>query len=51
MIILLTVGLMRKISLFKMSYFPKTYTHGKKKKKVELDLPYATKCDLKNAIH
>ena len=51
MIILLTIGLIRKISLFKMNYFPKTYTHSKNKIKVELDLPYATKCDLKNAIH
>ena len=39
MIILLTVGLIKKhISLYKMSYFPETYTHSKIKIKVELDL-------------
>ena len=47
---LLTVALIRKISLYKMSYFPKPYTRSKNKIKVELDLSnYATKCDSKNA--
>ena len=46
---LLTVGLIRKISLHKMNYFPEPYTHSKNKIKVELALSnYATKCDLKN---
>ena len=31
MIIVLTVGLMKKISLYKMSYFPQPYTHSKSK--------------------
>ena len=51
MIILLTVGLMKKISLHRMSYFPDPYTHSKNKIKVELDLSnYPTKSHLKNAI-
>ena len=44
MIILLTVGLIKKISLYKMSYFPEPYTRSKKK--VELAMP---KMWLKNA--
>ena len=49
MIILLTVGLIKKISLYKVSYFPEPYTHSKNKIKVELDLSYyATKTDLIN---
>ena len=49
-IILLTVGFIKKISLYKMSYFPELYTRRKSKKKVELDLSnYATKSNLKNA--
>ena len=44
--ILLIVGLKKKISLYKISYFLRPYTRSKKK--VELDLPnYATKSDLK----
>ena len=31
MIIVLTIGLMKKISLYKMSYFPEPYTHSKSK--------------------
>ena len=50
MIIPLTVGLMKKILLYKMSYFPEPYTCSKNKLKIELDLSnYATKLDLKNA--
>ena len=46
--ILLIVGLVNKISLYKMSYFPKRHTHSKNKMEVELDLSnYATKYDLK----
>ena len=46
MIILLKVGLVKKILLNKMSYF---HTHNKNKIKVELDLSnYAAKSDLKN---
>ena len=41
-----TVGLIKKILLYKISYFPEPYTRGEKK--VELDLSnYATKSDLK----
>ena len=41
---LLIVGLIKKISLYKMSYFPQTYSHIKSKIKVELDLSnYAAK--------
>ena len=38
MIIHLLAGLMKKISLYKMSYFPEPYTHSKSKTIVELDL-------------
>ena len=49
-IILLTVGLIKKILLYKMSYFPVPYTYSKNKIEVELDLAnYATRSDLKNA--
>ena len=37
MIIFLTVGLIKKISLYKMSYFPEPNTHSKSKIEVELD--------------
>ena len=51
MTISLTVELMKNISLYKMSYFPKAYTHSKSKIKNELDLPnYATKSNLISAI-
>ena len=44
-----TVGLIKKILSFKMSYFPEPYTYNKNKIVVELDLPnYATKSDWKN---
>ena len=44
MIIFLTVRLIIKISLYKMSYFLEPYTHSKNKMKVELDLSnYAKK--------
>ena len=50
MIILLTVGLIKKISLYKMSYFIKSYTLNKNKIKVEFDFfNYSTKFDLKHA--
>ena len=50
MIILITIGLIKKISYVKMSYFPELHTHSKNKVEVELDLSnYATKSDLKNA--
>ena len=49
MIIFLTVGLIKKISLYRMSYFLEPYTRSKKKIKVELEFSnYATKSDLKN---
>ena len=49
-IILLKVGFIKKISLYKMSYFPEPYTRRKSEIKVELDLSnYATKSNLKNA--
>ena len=48
--IVLTVGLMKKISLYKMSYFPEPYTRSKSKIKLELHLHNsAIKSDLKNA--
>ena len=48
MIIHLMVGLIKKISLYKMSHFPELYTHSKNKTKVELDWSnYAIKSDLK----
>ena len=47
MMILLTVELMKKISLY---YFPELYTPSKSKINVELDLlNYATESDFKNA--
>ena len=47
MIIHLTVGLIKKISLYKVSYFLESYSHNKSKIRVELDLSsYATKSDL-----
>ena len=49
MAILLTVGLMKKLLLYKMSYFKEPYTS---KNKIELELGlsnYAAKSDLKNA--
>ena len=47
--IVLTVGLMKKISLYKMSYFPEPYTRSKSKIKLELHLHNsAIKSDLKN---
>ena len=48
-IILLTVGLIKKLWLYKMSYFPESHTHSKDQIEVELDLSnYAIKVDLKN---
>ena len=48
MITVLIIDLIKKILLYKMSYYPKPYTRGKKKMKAELDLSnYATKFDLK----
>ena len=42
--------LIKKISLYKMSYFPEPNTHSKDKIKVALDLSsYASKSDLKSA--
>ena len=50
-IVILTAGLIKKISLYKMSYFPELCTLNKNKIKVELDLSnYVTKSDLKNTI-
>ena len=50
MIIHLIVGLIKKISLYEMSYFPGPFIHNKNKIKIELDLSnYATKYVLKNA--
>ena len=49
-IILSTVGLIKKILLYKRSYFPEPYTRCINKIKFELDLSnYATKSDLKMA--
>ena len=49
MIIYLKVRIVKKILLYKFSYFSEPYTRDKNKK-VELDLSnYATKFDLKNA--
>ena len=46
-IILLTAELIKPIQLYKISYFPEPYIHGKNKKEVELDLSiYAPKSDL-----
>ena len=50
MIIPLIIGLIKKISLYKRSFFREPYTRSKNKMKFELDLSnYATKSDLKNA--
>ena len=50
MIIFLTVGLIKKISLYKLSYFPEPNTLSKSQIEVELDLEtYAAKSDWKNA--
>ena len=47
-IVLLTVGLTRKIFFNKMNYFSKQYSHSKRKIKVELDLRnHSIKFDLK----
>ena len=49
-IILSTVGLIKKILLYKRSHFPEPYTRCINKIKCELDLSnYATKCDLQMA--
>ena len=49
MVLVLIVGLKKRISLYKMSYFSEPYTRSKSKIKVELDFSnYATKSDLKN---
>ena len=49
-VIILIVGLIKKVLLHKMSYFPEPYTCSKNEIKVELDLCiYATKSDLKCA--
>ena len=49
MIVLLTSELIKKISLYKMSYFPDPYTNSKIKTEIELDFSnYATISDLKN---
>ena len=49
MIILLTAGLIKKVLLYKMSYFTESHAHSKNKIKVELGLPKCTrKSDLKN---
>ena len=46
MIILLTIELIKKILLYKMSYIPKPYTHSRNRRKLELVLSnYATKPD------
>ena len=47
-IILSIVGLMKKISLYKMSFYPEPYNRNRKKTNVVLDLSnYATKSGLK----
>ena len=49
MIIHLVVGLIKRILLCKMSYFPELHTHSKNKIKVYLNLSsYTTKSDLQN---
>ena len=48
-IIVLTVGLIKKIYLYEMSYFTEQYMHSKNKIEVEMDLSNsAKKSDLKN---
>ena len=50
MMISLSVGLIKKILLYKMSYFPESYTCSKIEVEVEFNLSnYATKSDVKNA--
>ena len=50
MIIHLIVGLIKKILLCKISYFPEPYDHSKNEEKVVLNLSnHATKSDLKSA--
>ena len=50
MVIRLKDGLIKNISLYKTTYFPKPYTHSKIKLNVELDLSnYAAKSNLQNA--
>ena len=36
-IVILIVGLIKKISLYKISYFPEPYIHSKKNKEIKLD--------------
>ena len=49
MMISLSVGLIKKILLYKMSYFPEPYTCSKIEVEVEFNLSnYATKSDVKN---
>ena len=49
MVILVIVGSIKKILLYKTSYFPEPYTRSKNKIKAELYLSnYATKSDLNN---
>ena len=51
MIILLIVEMIKKVLLYKMSYFPEPYNHSTHKIKVKLDLfNEVTKCDLKSAL-
>ena len=51
MIIRLIARLMKKISLYKMSYYPGPSSHRRNKIKVELDLSsYATMSDVKIAV-
>ena len=47
-IVLLTVGLIKKMSLYEMSYFPLPYTCNKSKIKVDLS-SYARNSHFKNA--
>ena len=50
MIICFIAGQIKKISLYKMSYFPERYSHSKNKIKLKIDLSnYATKSGLKSA--
>ena len=45
---IITVGLIKKVSIYKTSYFPEPHTHSKNKIKVENLTNYATKCDFKS---
>ena len=48
-IISLTVGLTKKIFLYKVSYFPELYTYTKNRIKLEVDFSnYVTKLDIKS---